>query len=70
MKELGIEPARTRKYIIRWRETYRKADGQVKLVEQKRGVKVDGGERRKAKVRAKRYQAERRAANGEVGAKY
>lgn len=34
------------------------------LWEQKRGVKVDGGERRKAEVRFKRRKAERKAARG------
>ncbi|KAI5795073.1 IGR protein motif-domain-containing protein [Geopyxis carbonaria] len=62
LKELGIEPPRTRRYIIRWRETFRRAQGNVKLFEQKRGVKVDGGERRVKMVRAKRYQEERKAA--------
>ena len=52
MKELGIEPARTRKYILRWRETFRKSGGEVGLEEQKRGRKIDGGERRRKDVRA------------------
>lgn len=54
---------------MRWRETYRLAKGKIEVTEQKRGHKVDGGERRKAHVRAKRYQAERKAAAGEAGAR-
>jgi len=34
------------------------------LHEQKRGVKIDGGERRRKEVRAKRFAEERRAAEG------
>lgn len=64
LKELGIEPSRTRRYIIRWRETYRRNNGKVKLHEQKRGVKIDGGERRQKEVRAKRFAEERRIAEG------
>jgi hypothetical protein len=64
LKELGIEPARTRRYILRWRESYRRADGNLALVEHKRGVKKDGGERRRKEVRAKRFAEERRVAEG------
>ncbi|CCX10165.1 IGR protein motif-domain-containing protein [Pyronema domesticum] len=62
LKTLGIEPARTRRYIIRWRETYRLNDGKVQLTEQKRGRKIDGGERRRKEVRAKKMQEARKAA--------
>jgi len=64
LKELGIEPARTRRYILHWREAYRRADGDLALVEHKRGVKKDGGERRRKEVRAKRFAEERRIAEG------
>lgn len=64
LKELGVEPARTRKYIIRWRERFRLFGEEAGLVEQKRGTKIDGGERRCKQVRAKRYADERRAAEG------
>jgi len=64
LKTLGVEPARTRRYIIRWREKYRFTWGAVELKEEKRGRKVDGGERRQKEVRAKRYQEERKQAEG------
>lgn len=76
LKALGVEPARTRRYILRWRETFRIGasaggtggvgangeGGEVQLVEHKRGRKIDGGERRRKEIRAKRYAAERKAA--------
>jgi hypothetical protein len=64
MKSLGIEPARTRRYILRWRETFRMFNGSVRLVEHKRGRKIDGGQRRRKKVRAKRFAEERRKEEG------
>jgi hypothetical protein len=64
LKVLGVEPARTRRYILRWRESYRRADGNLALAEHKRGVKKDGGERRRKEVRAKRFAEERRLAEG------
>ena len=64
LKELGVEPARTRRYIIRWREKFRLLQGNVVLSEQKRGRKIDGGERRRKEVRAKRFAEERKAAEG------
>lgn len=69
LKDLGIEPARTRRYIVRWRETFRRTEGAVELYEQKQGRKIDGGERRRKHVRAKRYQEERKKAAGEEGAR-
>ncbi|TGZ81121.1 hypothetical protein EX30DRAFT_331525 [Ascodesmis nigricans] len=68
LKNLGIEPARTRRYIIRWREHYRQNDGNIKLHQQRRGHKVDGGERKRKEVRAKRYQEERKKAAEEASA--
>jgi hypothetical protein len=62
LKELGVEPARTRKYILRWREKYRILNGNIRLLEQKRGHKIDGGERRRKEFRAKQYAEERKAA--------
>ena len=64
LKELGVEPARARRYIIRWREKYRVMGGAVQLAEQKRGRKIDGGERRCKEVRAKRFAEERRKEEG------
>lgn len=58
MKALGIEPARDRRYILHWREAFRVAGGRLALREHKRGVKIDGGERRRKEVRAKRRAAE------------
>jgi hypothetical protein len=37
-------------------------DGKVQLTEQKRGRKIDGGERRRKEVRAKKMQEARKAA--------
>ncbi|KAL7273221.1 telomere length regulation protein [Rhizina undulata] len=54
LRELGVEPARDRKYIINWREKFRLAQGNLTLEEHKRGRKIDGGERRRKEVRAKR----------------
>ena len=81
LKALGVEPARTRRYILRWRETFRISasasaggaggangkGGEVQLVEHKRGRKIDGGERRRKEIRAKRYAAERKAAAEAAG---
>ncbi|KAI5838549.1 IGR protein motif-domain-containing protein [Morchella snyderi] len=58
MKALGIEPTRDRRYILHWREAFRVAGDRLVLREHKRGVKVDGGERRRKEVRAKRRAAE------------
>lgn len=58
MRQLGIEPARDRRYILHWREAFRASEGKVKLEEHKRGKKVDGGERRQKEVRARRRAAE------------
>jgi IGR protein motif len=60
LRNLGVEPARDRRYILHWRERYRVLNGQIELKEHKRGVKVDGGERRRASVRAKKRQDENR----------
>ncbi|EPS42711.1 hypothetical protein H072_3300 [Dactylellina haptotyla CBS 200.50] len=57
LRDMGIEPARDRRYLIDWRERYRNG---IEPTEYKRGVKVDGGERRKKMVRALRRIAERR----------
>ncbi|KAI5805337.1 IGR protein motif-domain-containing protein [Peziza echinospora] len=86
LKDSGIEPARTRKYILSWREKYRAFYGagnlrkkisvevagkgkegkdgegkggkvmmrELEVREIKRGVKKDGGERRRKMVRAVR----------------
>ncbi|CUS12945.1 unnamed protein product [Tuber aestivum] len=54
LRNLGVEPPRDRRYILHWRERYRVLNGDVVLKEHKRGVKVDGGERRRASVLAKR----------------
>ncbi|KAF8535026.1 IGR protein motif-domain-containing protein [Trichophaea hybrida] len=62
LRTLGIEPARTRKYIIRWREKFRLYGADTVLKEQKRGRKIDGGERRRKEFRAKRFAEERKAA--------
>ena len=64
LKELGIEPARTRRYIIRWRETFRMRGDAVRLREITRGRKIDGGERRRKEMRAKRFAEERKKAEG------
>lgn len=58
MRELGIETARDRRYILHWREAFRMANGELNLREHKRGKKIDGGERRQKEVRAKRRAAE------------
>ncbi|PUU73837.1 IGR protein motif-domain-containing protein [Tuber borchii] len=60
LRDLGVEPPRDRRYILHWRERYRVLDGDVVLKEHKRGVKVDGGERRRASVLAKRRAEERK----------
>lgn len=70
MKEVGIEPARDRRYILRWRHKLRTIlkEGEAavyKIKEEKRGVKKDGGERRRAEVLFKRRIEERRAARKE-----
>jgi hypothetical protein len=71
-RELGIEPARDRRYILRFREKFRVlATGQfagdpgVILKEEKRPKKIDGGERRKAEVRHNRAAEERKNARKE-----
>jgi len=67
LRELEIEPARDRRYILAWRQRFR--NGEL-LREYKRGVKVDGGERRYKMVQAKRRAEENRAARkAEAGAK-
>ena len=58
MRTLGVEPPRDRRYILHWREKFRALGGKLELKEHRRGVKVDGGERRRAAVRAKRRQEE------------
>ncbi|CAZ86200.1 unnamed protein product [Tuber melanosporum] len=60
LRNLGVEPPRDRRYILHWRERYRVLNGDVVLKEHKRGVKVDGGERRRASVLAKRRAEERK----------
>jgi len=60
LRDLGVEPPRDRRYILHWRERYRLLDGDLVLKEHKRGVKVDGGERRRASVLAKRRAEERK----------
>ncbi|RPA95721.1 hypothetical protein L873DRAFT_1829734 [Choiromyces venosus 120613-1] len=60
LRDLGVEPPRDRRYILHWRERYRVLNGNVLLKEHKRGVKVDGGERRRASVLAKRRAEERK----------
>ncbi|KAF3942064.1 hypothetical protein ABW19_dt0202696 [Dactylella cylindrospora] len=57
LREMGIEPARDRRYLIDWRERYRNG---VAPTEYKRGRKIDGGERRRKMVRALRMIAEKR----------
>lgn len=49
LREMGIEPARDRRYLISWRERYRNG---IAPAEYKRGRKIDGGERRQKMVRA------------------
>ncbi|KAF3906438.1 hypothetical protein ABW20_dc0105616 [Dactylellina cionopaga] len=56
LREMGIEPARDRRYLIDWRERYRNG---IEPTEFKRGRKVDGGERRRKMVRALKRIAER-----------
>ncbi|KAA8895778.1 IGR protein motif-domain-containing protein [Sphaerosporella brunnea] len=68
LKLLGVEPARARRYILRWRETWRRHGGHVRLCEHRRGVKIDGGERRRKEVRARRFAEERRKEEEEAAA--
>ncbi|KAK6507090.1 hypothetical protein TWF481_005539 [Arthrobotrys musiformis] len=56
LRDMGIEPARDRRYLIDWRERYRNG---IEPTEYKRGRKIDGGERRRKMVRALRRIAER-----------
>ncbi|RPA86073.1 hypothetical protein BJ508DRAFT_411636 [Ascobolus immersus RN42] len=71
-RELGIEPARDRRYILRFREKFRVlatsqfgGDAGVVLKEEKRPKKKDGGERRRAEVRHNRAAEERKNARKE-----
>ncbi|KAF8463302.1 IGR protein motif-domain-containing protein [Kalaharituber pfeilii] len=70
-KRAGVEPARLRRYIIHWREKYRRANGKIELKEVKRGVKKDGGERRRKMIRAIRrtqeYREKKREEEREAG---
>ncbi|KAF8437802.1 IGR protein motif-domain-containing protein [Terfezia claveryi] len=72
LKEAGVEPARLRKYIISQRERYRVAGGKIEVKEVKRGVKKDGGERRRKMIRAVRgteeYREKRRQEEKEAEA--
>ncbi|KAK6340811.1 hypothetical protein TWF696_009129 [Orbilia brochopaga] len=56
LREMGIEPARDRRYLIDWRERYRNG---IAPTEYKRGRKIDGGERRRKMVRFLRAVAQR-----------
>ncbi|KAF8418407.1 IGR protein motif-domain-containing protein [Tirmania nivea] len=71
LKEAGVEPARLRRYIIWQRERYRVAGGKVEVKEVKRGVKKDGGERRRKMIRAVRgteeYREKKRQEEKEAG---
>jgi len=71
LKEAGVEPARLRRYIISQRERYRVSGGRVEVKEVKRGVKKDGGERRRKMIRAVRgteeYREKRRQEEKEAG---
>ncbi|PBP25160.1 hypothetical protein BUE80_DR004031, partial [Diplocarpon rosae] len=95
LKELGVDPPRSRRYLLRWREKFRNGQygigGDLKHVkkgvaelriaefpplkggktaklevkeglwEDRRGHKIDGGERRQAEVRAKKRGEQKRA---------
>ncbi|EWC46174.1 hypothetical protein DRE_04552 [Drechslerella stenobrocha 248] len=59
LRDMGIEPARDRRYLIDWRERYRSG---IEPTEFKRGRKIDGGERRRKMVRFLRAVAQRQEA--------